>query len=179
MDDLPKKVKLRNGKSVTISYLSRKDSVREILRYINRFVAEGSHLGFDKKFTLKEESRWKKDKLALMKKGDAFVIIARIDGRIASIAEARRGNFKERNNVGCGIGVTKECRRLGLGEIMLRRLIIIAKKKMKPKNIYLTVDEPNRPARLLYKKLGFREIARFRGWVLHKGKYIDKLFMKL
>jgi len=53
------------------------------------------------------------------------------------------------------------------------------KTKLKPKNIWLWVFGSNKPAIALYKKSGFKEFARYPKWVLHKGRYVDYIIMKL
>ncbi|MEW6721684.1 MAG: GNAT family N-acetyltransferase [Candidatus Micrarchaeota archaeon] len=176
---LPKKIALKDGRTASVAFLSRKDSVRELREFINSFVSEGAYLAYDRKMGMKQEAEWKKAKLAEIRKGDGQVLVARVGGKIAGTCDARRGGFKGRDNVCLGIAIASGFRGAGLGEALLRLNIEVARIRQKPRNIYLSVQSPNRPARALYRKLGFREFAVFPKWLLQDGKYVDHVFMKL
>ena len=173
------KVKLEDGRTVEIFPLSSKTSTKELLRYINALIREGTYLRFYKTFTLKQEEEWKKSTLNSMKNGNVLWIGAVYKGKIVAGTQGTRGLGKERDNIEVGIAVAKVFRGVGLGEIMLKEVIKRVKKKMKPKNIFLHVAKPNKPAQSLYKKLGFKEIATFPKWFRHKGKYVDIHWMVL
>jgi len=176
---LPKKIVLKDCRIATMAFLSRKDSVHELQDFINSLVEERTYLHYDRKVTLRQEREWKKKRLGDMRKREGYVLVARVDGRIAGTSGAYRERFKGRNNVSLGIAIAKSFRGIGLGEVLLRLNIRTARELLKPKNIYLSVLAPNKPARSLYEKLGFREFAVFPKWMLHKGKYVDHIFMKL
>jgi len=174
-----KEVKLKDGRIATIGFLSRRDDAGELRNYINSFVGEKAFLLADRKYSLKEEKEWKTNTLKAMRKGGHCHLIARVDGEIAGTTDAKRGKFKEKNNVSLGIAIAKPYRGIGLGEALLGENIRIAKRRWKPRNVFLSVLAPNRPARSLYRKLGFREFAIFPKWLLHEGRYIDQVFLKL
>ncbi|NYZ74483.1 GNAT family N-acetyltransferase [Candidatus Micrarchaeota archaeon] len=176
---LPKKVKLKDGRIATISFLSKKDSVRELRGFVNGLVAENTYITDDKKVTLKEEEKWKAGRISAFRKRNAYQLVARIAGKIAGTTGAGRGKGKERGDVGLSLLIAKGYRGIGLGEALLRTNIQVAESFLKPKTIFLGVLAPNKPARALYKKVGFREFAVFPKWTLHKGKYVDEVFMKL
>jgi RimJ/RimL family protein N-acetyltransferase len=176
---LPKKVKLKDGRIATISFLSEKDSVRELQHFINGLIIENTYLLYDRKVTLKEEEEWKTDHISAFRKRNAYLVVARIDGKIAGTTGAGKKRDKGRGNVWLGIALAKGYRGIGLGETMLRMNVSIAKRFLKPRNIFLSVLAPNKPARSLYRKLGFREFAVFPKWILHNGRYVDHVFMKL
>jgi len=172
-------LKLEDGRTVEIFSLSNKTSTKELLSYINALIREKTFLRFYKKFTLKQEEEWKKSTLKSMKRGDALWIGAMYKGKIVAGTQGTRGLGKERENIEVGIAIAKDFRGVGLGEIMLKEVIKRVKKKMKPKNIFLHVAKPNKPAQNLYKKLGFKKIATFPKWFKHKGKYVDIHWMVL
>jgi len=176
---LPRKVALEDGRIATIAFLSENDSVREIRSFINAFVEQGSFLLYDRKISLEDEAKWKAERLADFRRGNGQVLVARVGGRIAGTCDARRERFKGRGNVSLGIAIASGYRGIGLGEALLRLNIETARKRQKPRNIFLTVLGPNKPARALYRKVGFRELAVLPKWVLQDGKYVDHIFMIL
>ena len=125
-----------------------------------------------------QERKFIADQLEARKKKDGYLLVARVDGKIAGTSHAKRERGKERNNISLGIALAKRYRGIGLGEALLAMNIAIAR-KMKPKNIFLSTFAANARAVGLYKKLGFRKFAVFPKWILHNGKYIDSVLMKL
>ena len=176
---LPKTVALKDGRIAIISFISEKDPVRELNGFINSLVREGAKIIYDRKVTMEEEREWKKAKLAELRKGESFLLVARVDGKLAGTSEARRGRFKEKDNVSLGLAIAGPYRGIGLGEALLRANIGLAKRMMRPRNIFLSVLASNKPAKSLYRKLGFRKFASFPGWVRHGGEYVDHEFLIL
>lgn len=175
---MPKTVELKDGRKAVISFLSAKDGVRELNDFINALVDENAKIIYDRRVTLREERAWKRSKLAEFRRGESLLFVARVDGKIAGTSEARRGRFKERDNVSLGLAIAEPYRGVGLGEALLRANIG-AVEMMKPRNIFLSVLASNKPAKSLYRKLGFRRFASFPRWVRHKGKYVAHEFMIL
>ena len=173
-----KNIILKNGQIAEVSFISESDTAKELRSFINPFIEENAYILLDGKVSLKQEQEWLNGELHMQKKRQSYLLVARINGRIAATSEARRERFRCRNNVCLGIAVAMQYRGLGLGEALLKQNIFIAKKKLKAKLIYLTVLEDNKKAILLYKKLGFEEVGRLPEWVPFGGKRIDLIFMK-
>ncbi|MFH1393477.1 MAG: GNAT family N-acetyltransferase [Candidatus Micrarchaeota archaeon] len=174
-------IRLEDGRIAEVSFLSRADSTGELLVFINRLIAEKAYILLDKKLTLAQEEEWKKGELEGFRKKAKYTLIARIGGKIAASSHASCGIGRERESVMLGLAVVKPYRRLGLGEALLRFNINTARKffRPKPKNIWLSVLRPNRPAYSLYKKVGFREFAVWPKWIKYNGKYLDSVVLKL
>ena len=173
------KLTLKDGSFAEISFLSQKDSVLELNRFINKIIDENGYLMMEQRTSMKEEKEWKKSELLAQKKKRGYLLVARIGGKIAATSTARRERGKGSDNVLLGIAVAKEFRGIHLGEKLLRLNIRLAKEKLKARNIYLSVFGPNRVAKNLYEKIGFKEFARFPKWLRQNGKYVDHIFMKL
>ena len=138
----------------------------------------------NKTLTLRNHSKkiikWKRDKLEAIKKNNCVGLAALHGRRVIASLEARREPGNLSDNVSCGVAIAKDFRGFGLGEKMLRMLISLAKEKLQPKNIYLTVIADNKPAIALYNKVGFiKIIGRYPKWFRHKGKYLDSLTLLL
>jgi RimJ/RimL family protein N-acetyltransferase len=179
MLDLPKKVKLKDGRIAVIDFLKESDSAEELRKFINSIIAEDAFLIYNRKTTMKEEKEWKKNELKKFRERTGFLLIAKINRKIVGSSGAGKGPHRAKGNVELGIAISKEGRGIGLGEVLLRTNIRITKKFLTPKNIYLTAFELNKPALSLYKKLGFKEIAKLPEWLEHGGKYCDQIVMKL
>jgi ribosomal protein S18 acetylase RimI-like enzyme len=173
------KHKLKDGRVVDVVLLNPKISVKLLLNYINSFVAEDSFLTHDKPLTLKQEKEWLAGTLKGIKNKEQLYFCAMFENKIVAGCTARKGLGRERGNIILGIAVKSGFRRSGLGEFLMRHTIAESRKKLKPKNIYLSVAAPNKPAKSLYEKLGFKEMARFPKWMKRKGKYHDVIWMKL
>lgn len=173
------KHKLKDGQVVEIFLLSSKIPVKTMLEYINSFVKENSFLTHDKPLTLKEETEWMMGTLKGIKRGEQLYFCAISENKVIGGCTARKGLGRERQNIILGIAVKKGFRRTGLGEFLMRHTIDESKKKLNPKNIYLSVVAPNKPAKSLYEKLGFVEMARFPKWLKHNNKYHDVIWMLL
>ena len=150
-----------------------------ILRdFINSFVAENAFLLYDKKISLSEEKDWQKSRA---KEIDAktCLFITCWDGKVmAGNSEVRLDRYKQRHNATFDLAVRKEYRGKGLGEKLLKLAIKEAQSRLKSKNLWIEHIEGNTPARKLYEKLGFREVARMDGYVKHGGRYVDRIIMQ-
>jgi ribosomal protein S18 acetylase RimI-like enzyme len=170
---------LKDGREVEIVPLSAKVPAKWLLEYINALIGEDVYLSNDTRFTLKQEEEWKKDTLGRIRKGEKLYISAIYGKRIVGGCTAIRGAGRTRGNVMLGIAISRDFRRVGLGERMMEEIISLAKKKFKPKNICLSVAAPNKSAQKLYRKLGFVEMARFPRWVEKGGRHYEVIWMIL
>lgn len=155
------------------------DPVRAYRDFICGLIDEDVFIVIDRKPTMKEERAWLEAKLKSIRNGDHVFLTAWDGKRHVGNCEARRDLWKERGNVSIGLAIRKGYRGKGLGEKLLRETIRLAKKRFRPKNIYLRVFSDNKIAKSLYRKVGFRTIARFPAWTLHKGRYVGHDYMLL
>ncbi|HIH22467.1 TPA: GNAT family N-acetyltransferase [Candidatus Micrarchaeota archaeon] len=171
---------LKDGRIINIVPFNPQIPASEFLRFINRLIDEDIYIMHNTRYVLSQEIKWKRDKLAAIKKNNCVGLAALYGRRVIASLEARREPGNLSDNVSCGVAIAKGFRGFGLGEKMLRMLISLAKEKLHPKNIYLTVIADNTPAIALYKKVGFTKIiGRYPNWFKHKGKYIDSLTLLL
>ncbi len=174
------KFKLKDAREVEVRLLRKDDDPLAFLKHINALVAEGAFLSMIRRNTLKQEIKWLAEMLAKQKKGKFFMLVCWHGKSIAGVCDVRKIDMQsEEGNTELGIAIAKPFRGFGLGELILKEAIALAKKKWRPRNIYLTVYSGNKPAIALYEKVGFRKVASLPNWVLNKGKYYDKWFMVL
>lgn len=78
-----------------------------------------------------------------------------------------------------GITITQGYKGIGLGKYLMSEVIELVKKELnpKPKIIQLEVYINNKPAINLYKKMGFKIVAKIPKQIQYKGKLIDEFVM--
>ena len=173
------KIELKDGKEIEIVQLSSEIPVISLCEYINTLVEEDTFIRTDRPFCFEEEERYVFDVLEGMRKNEQDYLAVLYGKKVVGGITARRGIGKERNNVEMGIGILKEFRGIGLGEILLKEMVKRVREKMNPENIYLHTASGNKPAICLYEKMGFRKIATLPKWMKHKGEYYDMYWMVL
>lgn len=170
---------LRDGRAVEIVLFGPRIPAKRLMDYINGIIEEDGWIHLTKKQSLKEEEAWKKSVVAGIRRGEQLHFAALYGKRVVGSCHARREAGRAEDNIMLGIAVSKDFRREGLGEFLMKHTIAQAKGRWKPKNICLNLAAPNKRARKLYEKLGFVEFARFPKWVKRRGKYYDFAWMLL
>lgn len=155
-----------------------KISAKEYMDYFNPFVEEKSYLLRDEPVTLEQEEKWLEKNAKEIDEGKLIKVLLLMDGKLAGMADARRGEDKQRHNVTFGLSVSKEYRGKGYGERLLRMAIEEAEKRLKPHRMWIEYVEGNEVAGKLYEKAGFVEVARLKDYVNHYGKWAGKVIME-
>ena len=164
---------------IEIRTVKQHDSPKVFQEFMSELIDEDVYIRMDKKPTLKEQKEWLEGMKKKIRAKQVVWLCAWHGKKQIATVRAEKGLWNERNNVDIGISVLKKYRGKGLGEKLLRDILRLAREKLKPKNIYLSVAAPNKPAINLYKKLGFRIFAKFPNWA-HKGKrFFDVYYMIL
>jgi RimJ/RimL family protein N-acetyltransferase len=174
----PKRVRIKDGRTVLLRRPEMKD-VRQLADYINSLVDEQARIQICKRVKLADERKWLKDALKKIKENKAHVLVAELDGKIVSVTNLTKGKDRCSHVAEYGISVMKGYRRLGIATAISKRIIEIGKKDRTIKLISLDVHAPNKGAIRMYKKLGFRKVARLPKRIMYKGKLIDDIVMDL
>jgi ribosomal protein S18 acetylase RimI-like enzyme len=177
---MEKKINLNGIKfrSLCLADLKLK-KVKEFQEYINSLIKEGVMILFNKKKDLKEEKDWIKEKLKNIKKKKQVLIVAEDEGKIVGITDIKLRRERQSHIGEFGISVRKEYRGIGLGKKLMEEILKLAKKELKPKPkiIRLSVFSTNKIAQTLYKKFGFRIVAKIPKQFQYKGKLVDEVIM--
>ncbi len=147
-----KRVKIKDGRVITIRRPKMSDA-KQLKEYVNSLIDEDALIKINKKQSLKEESAWLKGILRDIRRNKKHALLAEYDGEVISMAELRKGMWRQSHVASIGIGVKKGYRRLGVATVMIKTLLDIGKKDKDIKIIYLDVYVDNKPAIKLYKKL--------------------------
>lgn len=182
--DAQKKIKMENKislKEIKIRPLSLNDLrlAKEFLDFINSLIEEDAQILVNKKSSLKEEKKWIKEVVKNIKKKKQIVLVAKDKNRVVGITdiELKRGR---QDHVGeFGISVRKEYRGMGLGKYLMKKVLSLAKKELgpRPKIVRLSVFSTNKIAQNLYKKMGFKIVAKVPKQIQYKGKLVDEIIM--
>jgi len=172
----PKRARIKDGRMITIRRPKMSD-VKQFTKYINSLVDEDAMIKINERQTLKSETAWLKGVLSDIRKNKKHSLLAECEGELISMVELRKGFGRQSHVASIGMGVKKNYRRLGVATRMMKEILDIGRKDKDVKIIYLDVYAYNRPAIKLYKRLGFKKVAKLKNRVQHKGKLGDQLIM--
>jgi len=88
------------------------------------------------------------------------LLLAEDKNKIVGISSVELRKDRESHVGEFGISIRKEYRGIGLGKKLMKEVLKLAKRELKPKIIRLSVFSENKIAPNLYKKFGFKEVAR-------------------
>lgn len=145
--------------------------------FFNRLVEEDAPIAKNEPNTLGDTIKYLDDLLKMVHSGDAVTRVAVYHGRIVANCESRRLPFRQKHVTSLGLAVDHDFRGIGIGERIAREVFNQAKRMRGVKLFELSVFPINKPAISLYKKLGFKEVARVPGNFTYKGKPIDQIIM--
>ncbi len=175
--------KVFGDKKIIIRKIDKADlkRARDFQDFINSLVAEDVKLLMNKKATLKDEIKFLENILKNTKNKTEVFLIAEHTGKIAGTVSITLERWR-RNHIGkLGIAIKDSYRGVGLGKYLMSEIIKLAKRELKPKPkiIQLEVYVNNKPAINLYKKMGFKMVAKLPKQIQYKGKLIDEFIMIL
>ena len=175
--------KTLGGRKILIRKVSKGDILRAkpFLDFVNSVVEEDAKISINKKLTLKDEKDYLRKTLESIEKKRKVYLIAECDGQVVGSTDIELGRFRQNHIGGFGIMIRGGYRGIGLGTCLMREILKLAKKELRPapKIINLSVCANNKPAIGLYKKMGFKAVARIPKQLQYKGKLIDEVVMLL
>lgn len=151
---------------------------KSLMEYINELVEEKVYILKCNKATLKEEKEWLNKNLKEIKKNKTVFLVALKDKKVIAGTEISQKKEKAGHVGKFGISILKDFRGKGLGKKLIDLIIELAKEKLKGLElITLEVFVKNRPAVKLYRKFGFKRVAKLRKTIKFEGNYYDEYIM--
>jgi RimJ/RimL family protein N-acetyltransferase len=160
-----------------IARKARLSDAKAALDFINSLVEEDAQISINKKMTLKEESEWIKNQIKMERKKQLYSICLFDRNKMIARVDLRKGTGRGSHVAELGIAVRNGYRGIGIGKFLMRKAIEMARKDKDIKIITLRVFSTNKSAIDLYKKIGFKVVARLPKRNYYKGKYVDDLVM--
>jgi len=170
-----KTVDLADGRKVTLDWLKKED-IPEVVEVLNEVIKEDRYLFMNNPITdMEKELQW----FERATKEGMLYLTARIDGKFVGGASIHPQTDKHSHVASYGIFIDKNHRNLGLGTLLTKEFIEIAKKQ-RLEVLQLSVYANNERAFHVYEKCGFRRAGRLtKGIKFLDGTYTDEILMEL
>jgi RimJ/RimL family protein N-acetyltransferase len=169
---------------VFISKKERKIEIREIQEkdyiglknLINSLVRENAYILRNIPITEEEQLRNVRRYLEGIRKKERIYLVATYKGKIIGSVNVERKKFKEKHVGTLGVFVKKNYRNEGIGKALIKE-VLKRSKRVGIKLVVLEVFKVNKPAMILYKKLGFKKYGELPKALKHKGRYMSDVLM--
>jgi len=116
----------KDGRHITLR-TPRWEDLDDLMEYINSLVDEGADIAKNQKVTREQEADWLARGLAEIEKGNVFMVIAEVDGKVVGCSDVTKRGGYSKHVGGIGIGIKSGYRDIGIGTEMLKTLISQAK----------------------------------------------------
>ena len=170
-----KTVELTDGRTATLNWLKKKN-LPEMVRVLNDVIKEGRYLFMNNLITnMEKELQWFEQGT----KEGMMYLTASVDGKLVGGASIHPKTDKHTHIASYGIFLSKDYRNLGLGTLLTKELVEIAKQH-DFEILQLSVYATNERAFHVYKKCGFKEAGTWiKGVKFPDGIYTDEILMEL
>jgi RimJ/RimL family protein N-acetyltransferase len=170
-----KSVSLADGRMAKLDWLKEND-LPEVVEALNSVIREGKYLFMNNEIEdMEEERRWFERSI----EGWMRYLVARVDGKVVGGAAIHPRTDKRSHVAEYGIYIRDGYRDVGLGTILTREFVEIARKQGL-EILQLSVYATNKRAFHVYKKCGYRECGKFtRDVRFLDGTYTDRILMEL
>lgn len=166
------------GNKIMVRYPTKGDA--QMMRdYINTLSKEQTFIRFQgEKVSLGHETRYLKKQLKRIIKKTTVELLVFCNNKLIGISSIDMRDKTESHEGVFGISLAKEYRGEGIGKKFMQLVLEEAEKNISQLRIVtLGVFGDNPLAKSMYEKFGFKEYGRLPGGILHKGEYIDHIYM--
>jgi RimJ/RimL family protein N-acetyltransferase len=170
-----KTFELTDGRKATLDWLKKED-ILEVVEVLNDVIKESRYLFMNNQITdMEREQQWFERET----KQGMLYLTARVDGKLVGGASIHPQSDKHAHVASFGIFISKNCRNLGLGTLLTKEFVEVAKKH-ELEILQLSVYANNERALHVYKKCGFKEAGRLtKGIKFLDGTRTDEIIMEL
>jgi RimJ/RimL family protein N-acetyltransferase len=170
-----KTVELSDGRKAILNWLKKED-IPEVVEVLNDVIKESRYLFMNSQITdMETELQW----FERGTREGMLYLTARVDGKLVGGASIHPQTDKHIHVASFGIFISKNYRSLGLGTLLTKEFVEIAKKQ-ELEILQLSVYATNERAFHVYRKCGFKEAGRLtKGIKFLDGTYTDEIIMEL
>lgn len=170
------------GKHKDVDLLIRYPTAHDIqilLNFINALSLERTYIRFQgETVTFEEEEQYVKGYIEQIKRRKAVKLLAFHNDILIGVGDIGIADKIESHVGTFGLTVAKEWRGKGIGGFLMDLTLTEAEKEIQGLRIIrLGVFANNPIAQRMYEKRGFRTYGVLPGGIVHKGEYIDHLYM--
>ncbi len=166
------------NKQVVLRHPKLSDA-EEMQKYINTLSSEQTFIRFQgEQLTLKQEEEWISGILDKFEKKTGVTLFAIVDNQIAGVCDINMLGLVE-NHIGLfGLTINKNFRNEKIGQLLTEKVLELATSHMPQMKIVTLSVFANNPAAIhVYKKFGFVEYGNLPDGILHRGEYVDHIYM--
>lgn len=167
-----------NNFNITIRY-PKKGDAEQLRDFINTISKEKTYISKQGEIVgLEDEKKYVNDLLIKISKNKVVQLLIFNDDKLIGNAGIELGELTQKHIGAFGISLKKEYRGKGIGSLLMKTILEESQKKLKNLEIFqLTVQAPNKIAKTMYEKFGFKEYGRLPNGVKLENGYRDHVFM--
>lgn len=166
------------GNSFILRYPKLED-LPDLWEYINKVSKEQTFILFQgEQLTIDEEKEWLEGQLKKLENKEGVQLVLEINDKVVGTSEITLSKNAEAHVGSLGISIDEEYRHQGIGKKLMEQILDEAKKNLEGlKIVRLSVFANNPVAIKLYEELGFKKMGVLPKGLLHKGAYVDHIYM--
>jgi RimJ/RimL family protein N-acetyltransferase len=166
------------GRKIVIRYPIKEDASK-FCDYINILSKEKTFIRFQgEQVSLEYEEKYIENQLKKIHNHESVGLIVVCDNKIIGISLVDTKGKTESHEGGLSISIAKDYRGGGIGKKLMQLILKEAEKNIPQLRIIsLGVFGNNPIAKKMYETFGFREYGRLPKGSLHKGIYVDHVYM--
>ncbi len=169
--------------NIRIRTLGKKDIVqaKRFMDFTNALVREKAQIIENKEQSLEKTKEYLRDRLKETEDKRAVFLLVEDNKKIVGRVEIYLAEGWMKYVGRLRIAISQEYRGIGLGTHLIKEIIKLAKKQLSPKPnvIRISAFSINKAGIGLYKKIGFKQIAKISKQYYWEGKFIDEIIMLL
>ncbi|ODS35431.1 MAG: hypothetical protein A7316_03895 [Candidatus Altiarchaeales archaeon WOR_SM1_86-2] len=154
------------------------DRAEEYMNFVSALVDEDAPIGLNEKITLERERDFLRNFIARADSKDAIYLTAWDGEKLIGICGIERMEFLQRHMGQMGVVIAKDYRNQGVGTEMIKEALRLVNNMVDLKIVEMIVLSTNERAIKLYKKLGFKEVAKIPRGYEYRGELVDCIVMQ-
>lgn len=168
----------KKGTEITIRYPKSGDALG-LQEFINKVSLEKTYIRFQgEQQSLETETEWLNHQIRQIEENKAVMMLVEHDGKIIGNSTIEMKTLVE-NHIGLfGLVIAEDFRHEGIGTLLMKNTMTEAEHSIPElKIIELSVFANNPLAKSIYEGFGFKEYGVLPEGILHRGKYVDHIYM--